>query len=92
MGVSATFDPAVLRKLDTKQAAFLMWQARWAATARASQIPPASFTECGYMAGRGFGKTRVGAETVREWVKSFAIVNLIGPTVDDARDAWRDEL
>ncbi len=38
------------------------------------------------LAGRGFGKTRTGAETVREWVKTCEMVNLIGATVDDARD------
>lgn len=37
-------------------------------------------------AGRGFGKTRIGAEWVRESVKQFARVNLIGATADDARD------
>ncbi len=37
-------------------------------------------------AGRGWGKTRTGAETVRGWVKEFPIVNLVGPTADDARD------
>jgi phage terminase large subunit-like protein len=38
------------------------------------------------LAGRGFGKTRTGAETVREWVKGNKYVNLIGATADDARD------
>lgn len=38
------------------------------------------------MAGRGFGKTRTGAETVREWVKKYPYVNLAGATADDARD------
>ena len=51
--MSAPIDPAVLRRLDAKQAAFLLWQARWAATARPAQIPPADFTESGFMAGRG---------------------------------------
>lgn len=37
-------------------------------------------------AGRGFGKTRVGAETCRTWSKTNAYVNLIGATADDARD------
>lgn len=37
-------------------------------------------------AGRGYGKTRVGAETVRTWVRTSPIVNLIGATADDARD------
>lgn len=41
-------------------------------------------------AGRGFGKTRTGAETVRKWVKSFRYVNLIGATADDARDIMVD--
>lgn len=39
------------------------------------------------MAGRGWGKTRTGAETVREWIKQgHNYVNLIGATADDARD------
>jgi phage terminase large subunit-like protein len=38
------------------------------------------------LAGRGFGKTRTGAEAVRSWVRSFPYVNLIGATADDARD------
>jgi predicted phage terminase large subunit-like protein len=46
--------------MDARQAAFLLWQRDWAATARSAQIPdlvaPDGFVECGYMAGRGFGK------------------------------------
>lgn len=38
------------------------------------------------LAGRGFGKTRTGAETVRTWAKSFRFVNIIAATADDARD------
>jgi phage terminase large subunit-like protein len=38
------------------------------------------------LAGRGFGKTRIGAEMVRHWVRDFALVNLIGATAADARD------
>lgn len=38
------------------------------------------------LAGRGFGKTRVGAEWVREQVKGFEFVNLIGKDPADARD------
>lgn len=38
------------------------------------------------MAGRGYGKTRTGAETVRTWARSYRYVNLIGATADDARD------
>ena len=38
------------------------------------------------LAGRGFGKTRTGAEQVRKWVRKYPLVNLIGATADDARD------
>jgi phage terminase large subunit-like protein len=38
------------------------------------------------MAGRGYGKTRTGAEWVREQTKITSYVNLIGATADDARD------
>ena len=38
------------------------------------------------LAGRGAGKTRAGAEAVREWIKTFPIVNLIGATNGDAQD------
>ncbi len=59
-------DTAILSQLNPQQAAFLLWQNRWASTARPNQIPelvsPTGFVEMGFMAGRGFGKTRVGAE------------------------------
>ncbi len=38
------------------------------------------------LAGRGFGKTRTGAEWVREQIKQYPMVNLIAATADDARD------
>lgn len=37
-------------------------------------------------AGRGWGKTRTGAEAVRLWTRDFEFVNIIAPTADDARD------
>ena len=60
----------------------------WAAWARAEQrIPPGDWTYWLIKAGRGFGKTRAGAETVRQWVADGRrYVNLIGATADDARD------
>jgi phage terminase large subunit-like protein len=66
-----TVDASVLSRLDDKQARFLVWQKRWGKTARPNQVPEVAaklqgkdpqFTECGYLAGRGYGKTRVGAE------------------------------
>lgn len=39
------------------------------------------------MAGRGFGKTRVGAETLREWEsQGMRRMALVGPTAADVRD------
>lgn len=38
------------------------------------------------LAGRGFGKTRCGAEWVRSQARTNRFVNLIGATADDARD------
>lgn len=53
----------ILSALPPDQLAFLAWQQRWVSTARPQQLPPESgWSECGFLAGRGFGKTRVGAE------------------------------
>ena len=60
---------------------------RWDVNARDKQrIPDAPFFIWVILAGRGFGKTRTGAETVRRWVRDNKYVNLIGATADDARD------
>lgn len=62
---TATLDPKLLESLDTQQLAALKWQLTWRATARPNQFPPeGDWSEWGVMAGRGFGKTRVGAEAV----------------------------
>lgn len=54
---------ALLERLTPEQRLHLEWQGRWAETARPNQIVPKSdWTEMGFLAGRGFGKTRVGAE------------------------------
>jgi phage terminase large subunit-like protein len=59
----------------------------WSFWARDKQrLPDDDFFIWLIMAGRGFGKTRTGAETVRGWVKQEKYVNLIGATADDARD------
>jgi phage terminase large subunit-like protein len=50
------------------------------------RVPPGNWFIWIILAGRGFGKTRTGAETVRQWVKHSQYVNLIGATADDARD------
>lgn len=60
---------------------------RWDIRARPNQKPPPSdWVYWVILAGRGFGKTRTGAELVRVWAKDYKLVNLIGATADDARD------
>ena len=55
----------ILAQLDPAQRLHLDWQRRWMATARDNQIVPRDgWTEMGFLAGRGFGKTRVGAEWI----------------------------
>jgi len=59
----------------------------WEFWARDKQmLPTKPFFIWLILAGRGFGKTRTGAETVRQWIRNNRYVNLIGATADDARD------
>jgi len=54
---------SLLETLTIEQRVHLHWQQRWMNTARPNQVVKrGGWTECGYLAGRGFGKTRVGAE------------------------------
>ncbi len=60
----------------------------WNLQRRPSQVmPPGDYLTWLVMAGRGFGKTRVGAETVREWAESHprCRIALIGRTTADVR-------
>src|SRR5580704_3098358 len=77
--------PAVIGSLSSFGAEAILYD--WNFWARHTQGAPAGhWATWLILAGRGFGKTRVGAEMVRRWVKDFAFVNLIGATADDARD------
>lgn len=59
----------------------------WRRIARPEQrLPAGDWRVWLILAGRGYGKTRTGSETVREWVRDYPLVNLIGATADDARD------
>jgi phage terminase large subunit-like protein len=59
----------------------------WTFWARPEQAPPdGDWIIWLILAGRGAGKTRAGAEAVRNWVQTYPIVNLIGATIADARD------
>ncbi len=59
----------------------------WDHVARANQrLPRGSWRIWLILAGRGFGKTRTGAETVRQWVKSgYRRIALLGQSMDDVR-------
>lgn len=74
-----------LQSLTTTELSQLQYD--WQFWARDKQLlPKEDFFIWMILAGRGFGKTRTGAETVRQWVKTNRYVNLIGATADDARD------
>lgn len=80
---------AWLASLSPADRAYLAWQQRWAETARPSQIPPEEgWTEFGALAGRGYGKTRVGAE----WLARVAYEDplalprcVVAPTQSDVK-------
>jgi predicted phage terminase large subunit-like protein len=63
------------------------WSYRWSIQAREKQkLPPGEWVIWAIIAGRGFGKTRTGAETVREWSNHVPIIHCIGRTSADIRD------
>jgi len=73
--------------LEKKQALQKQLRYSWNLWAREKQtLPDGDWTTWLILAGRGFGKTRAGAETVRIWARDFHYVNLLGATADDARD------
>lgn len=78
---------AIIRELPEPDAAAIEydWRGFWA---RPSQLqPPGAWTYWLVQAGRGFGKTRTGAETVREWASHPlpAPIHLVAPTASDIR-------
>jgi hypothetical protein len=85
--MSLSLDERIARKseLTPMQRARLRYQ--WRFWARPEQLPPeGAWTYWAIKAGRGWGKTRAGAEMVRTWAGAHRYVNLIGATSDDARD------
>lgn len=76
---------AIVAQLSREEQEQLLY--KWEYWRRDDQTPPAgSWRIWLLLSGRGFGKTRVGAEWIREQVKHFQQVNLIGPTAADYRD------
>ena len=83
--MSAEQQAKLLAELTEPELEFFMYD--WLFWARENQrLPIGDWVTWLVLAGRGFGKTRVGGEVTREWVKNFQYVNLAGATADDARD------
>jgi len=77
----------LLGSLSPEEALALLYD--WPFWARANQLPPeGSWRVWLLLAGRGFGKTRTGAELVRSRVaaRSARRLALVAPTAADARD------
>src|SRR5690349_5369851 len=72
--------------LTEEELLHLIWD--WPSWARDNQLPPpGDWTHWLVLAGRGFGKTRTGGETVRTWVnQGYRRIHLVGSTAADARD------
>lgn len=60
----------------------------WLSQARTSQLPPAGdWRTWMILAGRGFGKTRTGAETIRQWVQEgrYRRIALVGASIQEVQ-------
>ncbi len=78
-----------LPKTDKAELIALVEEAsyRWSINAREKQIlPPGNWSTWLIKAGRGYGKTRTGVETVRIWKDKYPMIGLIGATAADVRD------
>ncbi|HMK90038.1 MAG TPA: terminase family protein [Methylocystis sp.] len=76
---------AFVSALTEEEAAALPYL--WEFWARPEQrIPEGDWVYWVPLGGRGMGKTRTGAETVRQWVKTHRFVNIIGAAANDVRD------
>lgn len=81
-------DPDILQRITPDQARLLRYD--WSLNRRPAQtIPPGMGDEYRawiLRAGRGFGKTRTGAETTRQMIHRVQRIALIAPTAADIRD------
>ena len=77
--------PGLISSFTPKEQSVLLYD--WNLWARDKQLePPGDWTYWLMRMGRGAGKTRTGAETVRIWKDNYPIIHLIAPTAGDARD------
>jgi len=87
LGLAASERAAFLHTLKPAETRYLLYD--WPLWARAKQLPPTGEWRVWLlMAGRGFGKTRAGAEWVR-WLATHSRhrghIALVGDTFDDVR-------
>ena len=77
---------AILDQLTDDEVTGLLFD--WEAWARPNQLSPGGKWRIWLvLSGRGFGKTRLGAEWVRQQIRDgYRYVNLIGKSTDDVRD------
>lgn len=76
---------AILAELSVAEAEALEYD--WPFWARPNQLaPPGDWSFWLLLAGRGFGKTRTGAEWVREIKQTHSPIAFVAPTAADARD------
>lgn len=77
--------PDAMRKL-TQRERFRLAHVWDGFMARPSQLPPiGDWRYWLVLAGRGFGKTRIGAEWVRMMARSVPHITIVGATINDAR-------
>lgn len=87
--MNAPFDPLLWEKLSLSQQLALGARAKWISEARPNQLTPiGSWAVWLMLAGRGFGKTRAGAEDVAWYANRTpgSRTAIIAPTYSDARD------
>lgn len=78
---------AILSQLTEAELEDLLYD--WRFHARPNQLPPpGKWVNWLLLAGRGFGKTRTGGETVRAWAESgrYRRIAMVAPTAKDVRD------
>lgn len=79
----------ILNQIKTKAATIIHKRGAlydWSINARAEQIMPNDFHLWMIMAGRGFGKTRTGSESIRALVKAgYKNICILGETMMDTR-------
>ena len=82
----------ILRRFSDAQ--LEAWRYDWRFFARPGQLAPGTYRALSErkdwihwlpLAGRGWGKTKVGAQTVRSWDKPGEIINIVGPTASSVR-------